>query len=89
MRRPVGVKVESVRTNASDPTGSCRTAIFRAGVEGDGRLWRGTMDGVDHRFKQNQAIGWQAEAGTNHDAVVAMTGQAAFNPSGPPSRQGL
>src|SRR5215470_5195216 len=68
-----------VRTNGSDPTRSCRTAILRAGVEGDGRLWRGTMDGVDHRFKQNQPIGWQAEASANHDAIVAMTGQAAFN----------
>jgi len=37
------------------------------------------MDGVDHRFKQNQSTGWQAEARANHDAIVDVTGQAAFN----------
>ena len=37
------------------------------------------MDGVDHRFKQNQAVGWQADTGANHYAVVAVTGKAAFN----------
>ena len=63
----------------SDPARGCRTAIFRAGVECDGRSWRGTMDGIDHRFKQNQPTGWQAEARANHDAVVDVAGQAAFN----------
>ena len=37
------------------------------------------MDGVDHRFKQNQPTGWQAETRANHYAVVDVTGQAAFN----------
>src|SRR5215467_14889540 len=63
----------------SDPARCCRAAIFRAGFEFDGRSWRGTMDGIDHRFKQNQPTGWQAEARANHDAVVDAAGQAAFN----------
>ena len=63
----------------SDPTRGCRTAIFRAGVEGDGRLLRGTMDGVNHLFKQNQPTGWQAETRANHYAVVDVIGKAAFN----------
>src|SRR5215510_15482050 len=62
-----------------DPTCGCRTAIFRAGVESDGGLWRGTMDGVDHRFKKNQPTGWQAQTGANHHTIVDVTGQAAFN----------
>jgi hypothetical protein len=37
------------------------------------------MDGVDHRFKQNQPTGWQAETRANHYAVVDVTGEAAFN----------
>ena len=37
------------------------------------------MDGVDHRFKQDQPTGWQAEARANHDAVVDVAGQATFN----------
>ena len=41
------------RESASYPARRCLNAIFRARVEGDGRLRRHTMDGVDHRFKQN------------------------------------
>ncbi len=41
------------RERVLDPACGCRTAIFRAGVEGDGRLRRRTTDGVDHRFKQH------------------------------------
>src|SRR5262249_4203404 len=62
-----------------DPACGCRTAIFRAGVESDGRLWRGTMDGVDHRFKNNQPTGWQAQTRANHHTIVDVIGQAAFN----------
>ena len=40
------------RESASYPARRCLTAIFRARVEGDGRLRRRTMDSVDHRFKQ-------------------------------------
>ena len=58
------------RTRVSDPAGGCRTAILRAGVKGYGRSWCGTMDGVDHRFKQSQPIRWQADACANHDAAA-------------------
>jgi hypothetical protein len=37
------------------------------------------MDGVNHRFKQSQPIGWQTETCANHYEVVDVTGQAAFN----------
>ena len=40
------------RESASYPARRCLTAVFRARVEGDGRLRRDAMDGVDHRFKQ-------------------------------------
>jgi len=62
------------RPRWSDPSRGCLTAIFRDGVECDGRSWRGTMDGVDHRFEQNQPTGWQAQARANHDAVVDLIG---------------
>src|SRR6516165_6850332 len=67
------------QSRVSDPACGCRTGIFREGVESDGRLWRGTMDGVDHRFKKNQPTGWQAETRANHHTIVDVTGQAAFN----------
>ena len=53
--------------------------FFSAGVEGDGRLWRSTMDGVDHGFKQNKPTGWQPETRANHHAGVNVTGQATLN----------
>lgn len=63
----------------SDPARGCRPAILRAGVEGNGCFRRGTMDGVDHRFKQNQPTGWQTETRANHYTVVDVTGKASFD----------
>jgi hypothetical protein len=50
------------------------TRIIRAGVEGDGRLGRGTVDRVDHGFEQTQPTGWEADTCANHYAVVVVTG---------------
>ena len=47
-----GMSKRSGRERMSDPARGCRSAILRAGVEGDGRLRRGTMDGIDHCFKE-------------------------------------
>ena len=63
----------------SDPARGGRTTIVRAGVEGDGRSRRGTVDGVDHRFEHTQTAGWQADTRANHHAVVYAVGQATFN----------
>ena len=76
-RLPIPQRARSERE--SDPARGCRTAIVRPGVEGDGGLGRGAMDGVDHRFKQNQPTRWQADTCANHHAVVDVTGKAAFN----------
>ena len=46
----------------------------RAGVEGDGRLGRGTVDRVDHGFEQTQLTGWEADTCANYYAVVDVTG---------------
>src|SRR5215468_215515 len=67
------------RESASYPARRCLTAIFRARVEGDGRLRRHTMDGVDHCFKQYEPIAREADTGADHYTVVDVAGQEAFN----------
>src|SRR5215467_1041277 len=67
------------RESASYPARGCLTAIFRARVEGDGRLRRHTMDSVDHRFKQYQPIAREADTCADHYTVVGVAGQEAFN----------
>ena len=63
-----------VAYTCSDPAGGCGAAIFRTGVESDGRLRRGTVDGVDHRLEHTQSAGWQADTCANHNAVVNVAG---------------
>src|SRR5215475_16028355 len=70
---------EANRESASYPARRCLTAIFRARVEGDGRLRRHTMDGVDHCFKQYQPIAREADTCADHYTVVNVAGQEAFN----------
>src|SRR5277367_3712996 len=79
-RSPVSpIPIRARRNRMSNPARGCCAAVVRAGVEGDGRLRRGAVDGVDHRFEYAQAARWQAHARADHNAVIAVTGQAALN----------
>src|SRR5215470_11332851 len=77
--KAIAERLEAGPNTYSDPAGGCGAAIFRASVEGDGRSRRGAVDGVDHRFKDTQPAGWQADTRANHHAVVYVIGQATFN----------
>lgn len=50
----------------SAPPRCRRAGVLGATVECNGRLRRGAVDGIDHRFEQSPPAQWQADAGTDY-----------------------
>ncbi len=62
----------------SHPTSRRCAAVARTCVEGDGSLRSGAVDSIYERFEQSQSVRGQPHARANHHAVVAVSGQMAF-----------
>src|SRR5262245_54099426 len=64
---------------SSDPSRRGRAAVLRAGIEGDGRVRSGAVDGVNQRLEQDKPARRQADASADHHAVVATLGQPTLH----------
>lgn len=53
-----------------EPTGRGVAGIRRRGIEGDGGIGRGLVHGIDQSLEQQQACRRQADATSDHHAVV-------------------